>query len=91
MSNLLRHACEDARRNESDIRQQVSKIGNKFLTHVEIWAQEAVYIILQMPLRHSSRCITFINTSPPEERVVLLKPRHVLEDFVSQTLYHSSL
>lgn len=29
---------------------------------------------------NSSRCITFINTSPPEERVVLLKPRHVLED-----------
>ncbi|XP_065942635.1 uncharacterized protein [Magallana gigas] len=80
MSNLLRHACEEARRNESDIRQQVRKIGNKFLTHVEIGAQEAVYIVLQMPLRHSSRCITFINTSPPEERVVLLKPRHVLED-----------
>lgn len=61
MSNLLRHACEEARRNESDIRQQVRKIGNKFLTLVEIGAQEAVYIVIQMPLRHSSMCISFIN------------------------------
>ncbi|XP_061195058.1 uncharacterized protein LOC133203256 [Saccostrea echinata] len=51
MSNLLRHACEEARQNDSDIRQQVRRIGNKFLSHVEI-----------------------------DERVVLLKPRHVLEE-----------
>lgn len=80
MSNLLRHACEEARTSNSDIRQQVRRIGNKFLSHVEVGAQEAVYIVLQMPLRHSSRGITFVNTSPPEERVVLIKPRHVLEE-----------
>lgn len=80
MSNLLRHACEEARTSNSDIRQQVRRIGNKFLSHVEVGAQEAVYIVLQMRLRHSSRGITFVNTSPPEERVVLLKPRHVLEE-----------
>lgn len=80
MSNLLRHACEKARTSNSDIRQQVRRIGNKFLSHVEVGAQEAVYIVLQMPLRHSSRGITFVNTSPPEERVVLIKPKHVLEE-----------
>lgn len=80
MSNLLRHACEEARTSNSDIRRQVRRIGNKFLSHVEVGAQEAVYIVLQMPLRHSSRGITFVNTSPPEERVVLIKPRHVLEE-----------
>lgn len=80
MSNLLRHACEEARTSNSDIRQQVRRIGNKFLSHVEVGAQEAVYIVLQMPLRHSSRGITFVNTSPPEERVVLIKPKHVLEE-----------
>lgn len=71
MSNLLRHACEEARTSNSDI---------QFLSHVEVGAQEAVYIVLQMPLRHSSRGITFVNTSPPEERVVLIKPKHVLEE-----------
>ncbi|XP_062577467.1 uncharacterized protein LOC134239311 [Saccostrea cucullata] len=80
MSNLLRHACEEARQNDSDIRQQVRRIGNKFLSHVEIGAQEAVYLVLQMPLRHTSRSVTFISTAPIDERVVLLKPRHVLEE-----------
>lgn len=80
MSNLLWHACEEARQNDSDIRQQVRRIGNKFLSHVEIGAQEAVYLVLQIPLRHSSRSVTFINTAPIDERVVLLKPRHVLEE-----------
>lgn len=67
MSNLLRHACEEARQNDSDIRQQVRRIGNKFLSHVEIGAQEAVYLVLQIPLRHTSRSVTFINTAPVDE------------------------
>lgn len=48
-------------------------IGNKFLNFVEVSAQEASYLILQMPLTQSSREVVFINTSPPEERVFLLK------------------
>lgn len=70
MSNVLCHACGEAGRMESDIRQQV----------------------LQMPMLYSSRCVTFINinkqfinTSPPKERVVLTKPRHVLEDLKDES------
>lgn len=80
MSNLLRQACEEARQNDSNIRQQVRRIGNKFLSHVEIGAQEAAYLVLQIPLRHTSRSVTFINTTPIEDRVVLLKPMHALEE-----------
>ena len=80
MSNLLHQACEDAKRCDSDIRNQVRHIGNKFLTNVEIGAQEAAYLVLQMPLRRTSRSVVFINTSPPDERVVMLKPKHVLEE-----------
>ena len=58
----------------SNIKQQVRDIGNKFLNNVEISAQEAVYIILQLPMRKSSREVVFINTAPPEDRVELLKP-----------------
>ena len=36
------------------IKQQVRDIGNKFLNNVEISAQEAVYIALQLPMRKSS-------------------------------------
>ena len=73
MSELLRKACEEARKGNSDIKQQVRDIGNKFLNNVEISAQEAVYILLQLPMRKSSREVIFVNTSPHEERVHLLK------------------
>ena len=36
-------------------------------------AQEAVYLVLQMPMRRASREFQFINTSNPEERTFLLK------------------
>ena len=44
------------------------------MNNVEISAQEAVYVVLQLPMRKASRPVIFINTSPPEERVELLKP-----------------
>ncbi len=72
MSELLRKAYEEARKGNSSIKQQVRDIGNKFLNNVEISAQEAVYIVLQLPMRKSSRQVIFnINTSPPEDRVQL--------------------
>ena len=74
MSDLLRQACVEARKQNSSIKQQVRDIGSKFLNNVEISAQEAVYIILQLPMRKASRQIVFINTSPKDERVEILKP-----------------
>ena len=74
MSELLRQACTEARKGNSSIKQQVRDIGNKFLNSVEISAQEAVYIVLQLPMKKCSRQVVFINTAPPDERVQLLKP-----------------
>ena len=74
MSELLRQACTEARKGNSSIKQQVKDIGNKFLNSVEISAQEAVYIVLQLPMKKSSRQVVFINTAPPDERVHPLKP-----------------
>ena len=71
MSELLRQACDEARKGNSSIKQQVRDIGNKFLNSVEISAQEAVYIVLQLPMKKSSRQVIFINTTPPNERVQL--------------------
>ena len=79
MSQLLQRACDEARQGNSSIKQQVRDIGNKFLNSVEISAQEAVYIVLQLPMRKSSRQVVFINTAPPEERVRLLKPMNEIE------------
>ena len=73
MSELLRTAYEEAKSGNSSVKQQVRDIGNKFLNAVEISAQEAVYLALQLPMRRSSREVVFIPSSPPDERIQLLK------------------
>ena len=65
---------------KSAFKQQVRNVGNKFLNSVEISAQEAVYVVLQLPMRKASRSVVFINTSPPAERVELLKPSSEIEN-----------
>ena len=79
MSELLQKACAEAKEGNTNVKQQVRDIGNKFLNSVEKRAQEAVYIILQLLMRKSSREVIFISTSPPEERVQLLKPINEIE------------
>ena len=74
ISELLSTACEEGRRGNSSIKQQVRDIGNIFLRNGEISAQEAVYIALQLPMKKSSRQVVFMNTLSPEDRVQLLKP-----------------
>ena len=93
MSDLLRTACEEARTGNSSIKQQVRDIVNKFLNNVEISAQEAVNILLQLPMRKSSRQVVFINTSPPEDRVQLLKPLQEIKNMEddSDEVYASGL
>ena len=53
MSELLRKACAKVKEGNTSIKQQVRDIGNKFLNSVEICAQEAVYLILQLPMQMS--------------------------------------
>lgn len=60
MSNLLSTACRESKNASSNIRDQVRKVGNTFLNHVEVGAQEACYLVLQMPLRRSSRDVVFV-------------------------------
>ncbi|KAJ8050617.1 hypothetical protein HOLleu_03886 [Holothuria leucospilota] len=80
MSNLLSQAAEEARSGNCELRSSVRHIGNKFLNNVEISAQEAVYYILQLPFRQSSRAVLFINTNPPDKRYVILKPYSVIQN-----------
>ena len=80
MSELLHKAVEEAKEGNTNIKQQVRDVGNKFLNSVEISAQEAVYVVLQLPMRKKSRSVIFINISPPVERVELLKPLSEIEN-----------
>lgn len=67
------------------IRQQVSRIGNQFLSHVEIGAQEAAYLILQKHLRQSIIDVVFIDKNLADQRTVLLKSFIVLKELPSST------
>ena len=80
MSELLRKAVQEAKEGNTNIKQQVRDIGNKFLNSVEISAQEAVYVVLQLPMRKASLSIIIINTSLPAEPVELLKPWSEIEN-----------
>lgn len=93
MSELLREACTEVREGNCIIKQQVRDIGSKFLNNVEISAQEAVYITLQLRMRKASRQIIFINTSPPDERIELLKPIEDIKEMVddSEEIYTTGL
>ncbi len=85
VSELLHKACAEAREGNANIKQQVRDIGNKFLKSVKISTQEAVYIILQLPMWKSSRNVIFVNTSPPAERVDLLKPLSEIEKMFDES------
>lgn len=80
MSAQLDAAAKEARNGNLNLKKQVRHIGNVFSNSVEVSAQEAVYLALQIPLTKCTRDIVFINTSTPEERVFLLKPKSILDE-----------
>ena len=77
LSNILYEACKESNNKDSNVKQQVRRIGNQFLNHVEIHvgAQEAVYLVLQITLIRSTREVVFI-----EDRTVLLNSASDLKD-----------
>ena len=80
MSAQLDAAAKEARRGNLDLKKQVRHIWNVFSNCVEVSAQEAVYLDLQIPLTKCTRDIVFINTSIPEERIFLLKPKAAFDE-----------
>ncbi|XP_033729556.1 uncharacterized protein LOC117318706, partial [Pecten maximus] len=80
ISAMLDKASQEAAEGNMDLKHQVRHIGNKFLNFVEVSAQEASYLILQMPLPQASRDVVFINTSIPGERVFLLKTENEINE-----------
>ena len=85
MSAQLDAAAKEARKGNLDLKKQVRHIGNVFSNCVEVSAQEAVYLDLQMPLTKCTRDIVFINTSVPEERIFLLKPKAALDELSAES------
>jgi len=57
MSVLMDRVCKEAREASSDIRKQVRDMGKAFMNSVEVGAQEAAYLILQLPVTRASRSV----------------------------------
>ena len=85
MSAQLDAAAKEARKGNLDLKKQVVHIGNVFSNCNEVSAQEAVYLDLQMHLIKCTRDIVFINTSVPEERIFILKPKVVLDELPAES------
>ena len=85
MSAQLDGAAKEARKGNLDLKKQVRHIGNVFSNCVEVSAQEAVYLDLQIPLTKCTRDIVFINTSVPEERIFMLKPKAALDELPGES------
>ena len=85
MSAQLDAAAKEARKGNLDLKKQVRHIGNVFSNFVEVSAQEAVYLDLQIPLTKCTRDIVFVNTSVPEERIFLLKPKAALDELPAES------
>ena len=79
MSAQLDAAAKEAQKGNFDLKKQVRHIGNVFSNCVEVSAQEAVYLALQIPLTKCTRDIVFIITFTPEERIFSLKSKSVLD------------
>ena len=80
MSAQLDAAAKEARKGNLDLNKQVRHTGNVFSKSVEVSAQEAVYLDLQIPLTKCTRDVVFINTSVPKERIFLLNKKYVLDE-----------
>ena len=85
MSAQLDSAAKETRKDNLDLKKQVRHIGNVFSNCVEVSAQEAVYLDLQMHLTKCTRGIVFVNTSVPEERIYILKPKAVLDELPAES------
>ena len=77
--------AKEAQKGNLDLKKQVRHIGNVFSNCVEVSAQEAVYLDLQIPLTKCTRDIVFINTSVSEERIFMLKPKAALDELPAKS------
>ena len=80
MSRLLKQVVEEQRQGNLTHRQKIYKIASKFINSSEVSAQEAIYILLSMPLSHSSRSSVFVNTGEKKDRVRRFKSETQLKE-----------
>lgn len=72
MTTTFKRIRIEHEKNNVDIMQTISRLGKALVNMQQMFAQQAVHIILALPLNSSSRQCIFINTSPINERSFML-------------------
>ena len=85
LSKLMLDAASDINMGNSSIKDKFRNIANIFLNSNLMSAQEASYHVLSLPLSKMSRQCIFINTSPINERVLMLKSKKDLDNLQSNS------
>ena len=86
MSALLEAVAKEARKENPNIKKQVRHIGNVFSNSVEVGAQEAVYLALQIPLtKRNSRGGLYQYMCFKRKSFFLLKPKAVLDELPAES------
>ena len=85
MSELLRAACEEAKAGNMDVKESVRHITNVFINAAETPVQECCFDLLGLFMVKSSVQSEFINTSPFEKRVAVMKSVDELEQMRPQS------
>ncbi len=80
LSATLEQAVRDAMDGDMKLKQQIRHIGYNLLGAIETSAAEAAYYIMQIPFTYCSVEVVFIPTSPPEERLYVLKSEQELSE-----------
>lgn len=78
-SKLLRQVNQQAASGNEQQFQNLEKCAKILWTGTEISSQEAAGYLMSIKNVDSSRADIFINTSPPEDRTYILKPKEELE------------
>ena len=73
LTKIMEQACKEAIAGNKTLRQQITQIGAAFFQAHQTSAQEAVYILLGLPMRTSSRSVIFVATGPKNERIVTIQ------------------
>lgn len=80
LSMLIEKAAKELRRGNPTVRDCLKSISNTHYNNSELSVQEACYNILQLNLTQNSEDCIFIPTSPPGERVKLVKSKQDLQE-----------
>lgn len=79
MTNAFKRIRQEHEKRKIDAIQMIQSLGNAFLNLQQISAQQAIHIALSLPLHHSLRECSFINTALAYEQTFILKPTILLK------------